>query len=127
VRVFLTLPIALTVRQAAARRRALAIGLAVTIACAMTPVALMLLPLIASHVWRTRMRTAAILLLFTGTACGIGWIDVRALAAWPPTLSGPWLVLLVGAVATSTAWSLSTDASARDLIHGAGCCSPHRR
>ena len=120
MRAFLTLPIALTVRQTAARRRAFAIGLAVTIACAVTPVALTLLPLAASQLWRTRMRTAAILLLFTGLACGIGWIDMRALAAWSPVLTGPWLVLLVGAVATSTAWSLSTAPSARDLSRAAG-------
>lgn len=96
------------------------IALAVTIACVATPVALTLLPLTATHVWRTRLRTAAILLLFTGLACGIGWIDVRALAAWSPVLTGPWLVLLVGAVATSTAWSISTDPTARDLIRAAG-------
>jgi hypothetical protein len=98
----------------------LAIGLAATIACVATPVALTLLPLAASQVWRMGLRTAAILLLFTGLACGIGWIDVRALAAWPPTFSGPWLMLLVGAVATSTAWSLSTAPSAHDLIRAAG-------
>jgi len=120
VRASLTLPIALSVRQAAARRGAVAIALAVTIACAATPVALTLLPLATSRVWRTRMRAAAILLLVTGLTCGIGWIDLAALSAWPPMLGGPWLVLLVGAVATSTAWSLAADRSARDLIRAAG-------
>jgi len=119
VQVSLTLPVPLAVRRAQARRGAMLVTLATTAGCALTPVALMLLPLVASRTWRAGAGLVAGVLLVTGLVLGWRWIDIPAVAIHPATLTGPWITLLVGASVAAASWSAADDRPAADALRGA--------
>lgn len=116
MQVSLTLPVPRLVRHPHAHRRALPIAFAALIGCALTPVALTLLPLAAARTWRAGARLAAGVLMIEGLALGRDWINVASLAAYPATLTGPWITSLVAASVTAAAWGATNDRSAADIL-----------
>lgn len=106
-------------RHRRAQRRAGAITLVLALACTLTPVAWTLLPLAAAQAWRRRAHAGAFVGILAWIAAGLAIVDLRAAAAYPPLLTGPWITLVAGAMATSAAWATSARRSAAELLRAA--------
>lgn len=113
------LPVPLAQRRATERRDAAMLACGAALGSALTPLATVLLPLLAARAWRSGARAAAIATLIVGLSMGAQWIDLRAFAAYPALLIGPWTVLLVTAVVTAAAWAASGARTSRDLTRAA--------
>jgi hypothetical protein len=113
------IPVPLAHRHRQARRQAGLVVFAVALACALTPIAWILLPLVAAQAWRARARPSALLATLTWIFAGFALVDLRAVATYPPLLTGPWVTLVTGAMATSAAWATSRRRSAGELLRAA--------
>ncbi|WP_298812135.1 hypothetical protein [uncultured Sphingomonas sp.] len=114
-----TIPTPLAHRHRQAQRRAGAITLVLALACTLTPVAWVLLPLAAAQAWRRRARAAAFVGVLAWIAAAPTIVDLRAAAAYPPLLTGPWITLVAGVMATSAAWASSARRTAAELLRAA--------
>jgi len=85
----------------------------------LTPAALVLVPMAVARAWKTGARVGAVLALIAGVASVGGWIDLLALAAAPATLAGPWVALLIGAIATSASWVTAAPRSRHETLYAA--------
>lgn len=110
-------PVARRHRQV--RRQAGVVALVVALAGTLTPIAWALLPLAAAHAWRVRAERAALLASVIWVVVGVAIIDPRAVTAYSPMLTGPWVTLLTAAMATSAAWAISQRREGGALLRAA--------
>ncbi|MBW6523175.1 hypothetical protein KZ810_06655 [Sphingomonas sp. RHCKR47] len=110
-------PVARRHRQV--RRQAGLIALVVALAGTLTPIAWALLPLAAAQAWRVRAERAAVLASVIWVVVGVAIIDPRAVTAYSPMLTGPWVTLLTAAMATLAAWAISQRREGGALLRAA--------
>lgn len=110
----------LCARRGRDRRHAGAAALLLAIGGTLTPLAWVLAPLALARACRAGAIWSAIVGGLAWSAAGVGWINPHALAGYPAEITGPWLALLVGTIATSAAWACERRRSADELLRAAG-------
>jgi hypothetical protein len=113
------IPAPLARRHRQARQRAGLVALVVALAGTLTPIPWVLLPLAAAQAWRVRAQRAALLATVLWVVIGVAIIDPRAVIAYSPMLTGPWITLLTAAMATSAAWAISQRREGGALLRAA--------
>lgn len=110
----------LSARRGRDRRHAGAAALLLVVGGALTPLAWVLAPLALARAYRAGAIWSAIVGGLAWATAAVAWIDPHALAGYPAEIAGPWLALLVGAMAASAAWACERRRSADELLRAAG-------
>lgn len=114
------IPTTLSTRYGRDRRNTGVAALLLTVGGALSPLAWVLAPLALARAYRVGATWCAVVGIIAWSAAGVCWIDPHTLAGYPAEITGPWLALLVGAMAASAAWACERRRSADELLRAAG-------